>query len=138
MLIQKFKTTYQSMNLETIDSVNDIYHPEIEFVDPFHKVSGLNNLAEYFTRLYQNLDSIEFVFGKTVTSKQEAYISWNMKLIHPRLKSGKEISLDGISFLKFSDDNKIIFHRDYFDGGAMLYENVPVIGRIVRWLKEQI
>ena len=27
---------------------------------------------------------------------------------------------------------------DYFDAGALLYEHVPVLGRIVSWLKRRM
>jgi hypothetical protein len=31
----------------------------------------------------------------------------------------------------------VCYHRDYFDAGEMLYENLPVVGRVIRWIKDQ-
>ncbi|HCW90926.1 MAG TPA: transcriptional regulator, partial [Marinobacter sp.] len=32
---------------------------------------------------------------------------------------------------------RIGYHRDYFDAGQLLYENVPVLGRMIRWIRGQ-
>ncbi len=34
--------------------------------------------------------------------------------------------------------DKVYRHRDYFDAGAMLYEHLPVLGRVVSWLKRRV
>ena len=42
-----------------------------------------------------------------------------------------------MSLLHWQDD-KIIVHQDFFDGGAMLYEHLPVMGWAIRKLKERM
>ena len=44
---------------------------------------------------------------------------------------------------KFYDElvmwhDKVYRHRDYFDAGALLYEHVPLLGRVIRWLKRRM
>ena len=138
MTIEKFKKTYQQMTLENIENIRELYDNNLRFIDPFHQVDGLNNLIKYFDRLYKNLHSTEFVFTQEIITEKDAYLAWNMKLIHPKLKNGNEVLIEGMSYLQFSNEKKIIFHRDYFDGGAMLYENIPLIGAIIRWVKGQL
>lgn len=57
-----------------------------------------------------------------------------MHLRHKRIKRGREIMVDGISHLRVRD-GKVCFHRDYFDAGQLLYENLPLVGRIIRFIK---
>jgi hypothetical protein len=59
-----------------------------------------------------------------------------MNYQHPRLNSGKVVSVQGSSHLKGVED-KVIYHRDYLDLGAMLYEQLPLFGRIIRWFKKK-
>ena len=59
-----------------------------------------------------------------------------MHFQHGKLKNGQPILVEGHSRLKFVD-NKVICHRDYFDVGSMLYENVPVVGDLVRLIKNR-
>ena len=53
-----------------------------------------------------------------------------------KLCCGKPISVQGTSHIRFTD--KVYFHQDYFDGGALLYEHVPVLGSIIQQLKKRM
>jgi hypothetical protein len=57
-----------------------------------------------------------------------------MLLNHSKLDAGETIRVDGSSFLK-TRHGKIYYHRDYFDLGAMVYENLPILGRIIRSIR---
>jgi limonene-1,2-epoxide hydrolase len=51
--------------------------------------------------------------------------------------SWQDLEVQGISHLKFLE-NQVIYHRDYFDLGEMVYEHVPVLGKIVRFIKNSL
>jgi hypothetical protein len=55
-----------------------------------------------------------------------------MHFKHPKL-GNRLISVRGVSHLQISD--KIDFHEDFYDMGAMLYEQLPLLGNVTRWLK---
>jgi hypothetical protein len=40
--------------------------------------------------------------------------------------------------LRFGADGKVIFHQDYFDAGAFLYEKILILGREIRWIKSRL
>jgi hypothetical protein len=42
--------------------------------------------------------------------------------------------VDGFSQISF-EDNKVKHHRDYFDLGSMLYEQIPVLGLLIKKIK---
>ena len=58
-----------------------------------------------------------------------------MNYAHPKLAGGKDIVVDGATDLMFEE--KIIYHRDYIDMGQMLYEQIPVLGSIIRYIKKK-
>ncbi|BBI47777.1 hypothetical protein HORIV_01980 [Vreelandella olivaria] len=62
----------------------------------------------------------------------------DMTFIHPRLAGGKPVEVEGCSALTFADDGRVQRHRDYFDAGAMLYEQLPLMGSAIRWLKKRL
>jgi hypothetical protein len=43
----------------------------------------------------------------------------------------------GGSHLVLDADGCITLHRDYWDAAEELYEKLPVVGRVMRWLKAQ-
>jgi limonene-1,2-epoxide hydrolase len=137
-MLAAFKHLYNSIQLDNLDKLDEIYAQEITFVDPFHELKGLESLKTYFRQMYQNLIAIEFDFGEELFIDGRAFISWDMHLSHPRLNSGKPFTVPGSSFLQFDDRGKITFHRDYFDGADLIYARLPLLGPVIRNIRSRI
>ena len=135
-LIDKLTALFQSFDLSDINKLDDLYHPEVKFQDPFHQVDGLAALKHYFERLYTNVDSCRFEFHRHLVHDHVAFLTWTMHLAHPKLNRGRIIHVEGVSELRFY--GKVLSHRDYFDGGQMLYEQLPLLGHIVQHIKKRL
>jgi hypothetical protein len=46
-----------------------------------------------------------------------------------------DIQSIGISHLRFNANNKIILHQDYWDSMQGFYQHLPIIGGVLRWIK---
>jgi limonene-1,2-epoxide hydrolase len=134
MLIDKFTAFYQDLNRESVKNLNDVYHDDICFDDPVGSHSGLQTVKDYFDGLLTNTLGCRFNISNVIKEDNQAFIVWTMHYEHPKLKGGKTLTVNGTSYIKIQDE-KVIYQRDYFDLGEMLYENVPLIGRIILWLK---
>ncbi|QYJ84932.1 nuclear transport factor 2 family protein [Shewanella mesophila] len=134
--LQNFIAVYSELSTDNLMSLEKIYHPDIEFVDPIHRVHGLTALLDYFTHLYQQLLSCDFVIEHVLEGEREAAVYWTMTFCHKRLNGAAPISVQGHSRLH-SKDNKVVYHRDYLDVGAMLYEHIPLLGGIVSAIKRR-
>ncbi|MGI2064942.1 nuclear transport factor 2 family protein [Shewanella sp. MF08487] len=132
-LVDNFIELYQALNKNNLHLLGQVYGDDIIFTDPMHQISGLESLTQYFAKLYENVQHIQFEIKEVQQSDSQASLFWQMQYRHPKLNKGQLISVDGMSQLKFND--KIYFHRDYFDLGQMLYEQVPFIGGLIRLLK---
>lgn len=131
--------TYNQLNADTLslELLASLYHPDVEFIDPLHRHQGLPQLLAYFTKLYANVRSIRFEFDAQLLDGDQGLMTWTMIFSHPKLKKGQAIQVAGASHLRFAGD-KVIVHRDYFDAGAMLYQHLPLIGRVIHWLKKRM
>ncbi len=134
--LNNFINGYQKLSVDNLELLDNIYHKNITFIDPIHNVEGFDNLYQYFVNLYQNLTACDFVIEQVITDDCCAAIYWKMTYQHTKLNKGKAITVFGNSHIKGFED-KVIYHRDYLDLGAMLYEQLPIIGRLIRWLKLQ-
>lgn len=132
-LVDNFIELYQALNKNNLHLLGQVYGDDIIFTDPMHQISGLESLTQYFAKLYENVQHIQFEIKEVQQSDGQASLFWQMQYRHPKLNKGQLISVDGMSQLKFND--KIYFHRDYFDLGQMLYEQVPCVGGLIRLLK---
>lgn len=138
MKLDTFLEVYKQLNGDNLELLEKIYAEDIVFTDPAHAIHGLEKLTNYFSSLYQNITSIDFSFGNRICVDGEAYLQWDMRFSHPKLKKGDSITLPGITYLRFNEDGKISHHRDYFDLGCMLYEHIPLLGKVVTSIKRRL
>ena len=136
--MQTFLDTYQSLTVDSLDRLASIYTEDIIFIDPAHQIHGLDRLTAYFAALYRNINTINFTFHRHLQTGDEGFVQWEMSFSHPRLNAGRIITVPGISCLRFNEEGKVSYHRDYFDLGAMIYENLPLVGRILTAVKRRL
>lgn len=138
-LVNELMHTYQILDADTLSNqlLAKVYHPEVCFIDPLHQQNGLVALEAYFAKLYRNVSSIRFEFEQQLVSADQAFLQWQMHYSHPKLNKGQEIVVNGVTHLQFQQ-GLIKLHRDYFDAGNMLYEQIPLLGSVISWLKRRL
>lgn len=135
---QKVRNLYLHFDRKFINSLVDVYSEDIQFRDPLHAINGLKNLSDYFSgRLDELLECrYEFHHSMEMSERGEAILFWTMHYRHKKLAGGKTLELTGNSHLLFND--KVYYHRDYFDVGSMLYEHIPLMGFAIRRVKKKV
>jgi hypothetical protein len=135
-LVRRFLDVYEKLDRSNIDSVTTLYTDDIVFIDPVQRVEGLAALQRHLRHTYENVSSVHFDYHQPTMAGSEACIRWRMFFTHPRLNGGRELIVPGVSFIRGGD--KITYHEDYYDMGALLYEHVPLLGGAVRFLKRRL
>ncbi len=134
--LDNFRTLFNKLDKGNLNKLCQVYSEDIRFQDPLGTVNGLDELTHYFAGAYANVISCHFEFGNAVVQGEFAAIPWVMHLRHKRIRKGREVQVQGMSHLEIRD-GMVSYHRDYFDAGEMLYENLPVVGGVIRWIKDQ-
>lgn len=134
-LMHDFVKNINSLTSHNItEKLSQIYTSEIEFIDPVKGINGIEALTDYFNNLYKRVDHCHFTITNHVNDGDTHSIEWQMTLKHQKLAKNNEIVLDGASFIRF-EDNKVCYHRDYYDLGALIYERIPILGSAVRTVR---
>jgi len=135
MVMDRFCQLFNELDKGNLQRLQEVYSEDIRFQDPFSRVEGLDALTEYFAGAYSNVISCRFRFGEPVVQQGHCTIPWVMELRHKRLRKGDLVQVDGISHLDIRD-GRVCYHRDYFDAGQLLYENLPILGSLIRRIRE--
>ena len=135
-IIELFKASYSNVMQLDLGRMDRFYADDLVFKDPVHQIRGLSAMQDYMADITTNVDECRFEFLDQLVSDSAAYMKWNMHFRHPRLGSGRLIIVRGISQIHF--DERIHYHEDTYDMGQMIYEHVPVIGGVNRWLKARL
>ena len=78
-----------------------------------------------------------FVITRQVTQGADCFLTWDFYFFMDRFSSGTEQKIAGATHLVFDAKGRIELHRDYWDAAEELYEKLPVVGSLMRWLKRR-
>nr|WP_297349674.1 nuclear transport factor 2 family protein [uncultured Glaciecola sp.] len=149
--ITKFQSFYTDLASMKIEELADLYSKDVTFVDPVAAHSGITAVEAYFTKLLHNAKYCSFTIhsleqtisipteseSKNTTDGSNYLVTWKMSFTSARINKGHPIHVDGVSQLKVKND-KITYHRDYYDLGQMIYENIPLLGRLIKRIKRTL
>ena len=136
--LARFVALYQQLDRDELHRLPEVYASEVLFTDPAHRIEGLAALTDYFAALYQRIAYCRFVITSQLQQGRQAWLGWTMTFSHPRLRGGEPVTVEGATRLEFDEAGKVCQHRDYFDLGAMLYEQLPLLGPVVRTIKMRL
>ena len=135
---EKVQWSFNALNKNNVSEVVDtFYHPDLEFSDPIVKVKGREAMKKYYADMYKKVEEVKFAFNEFVSMGDTVVGVWVMTLKTDSLNGGEPFTVDGNSVIRFRD-GQAIYHRDYFDVGAMVYEKIPVVGWMVRKVKSKL
>ena len=125
---------FQSISADSARTLSLIYTDDVWFKDPFNEVQGLEQVSHIFTHMFEQVDAPRFVVTHSVLQDDQAFLTWDF-LFRMRRFSDQEQCIRGATHVRFASDGRVAYHRDYWDAAEELYEKLPVVGSLMRWLK---
>ena len=134
--VQRVVSLYQGLTPDNLPELGRVYSEQATFRDPFNAVQGLPAIAAIFSRMFATLDMPRFTVSDVVVAGDDAFLIWDFSC-RSRGSGARNLSIHGASHLRFGADGKVLMHRDYWDAAEELYEKLPVIGTLLRWIKRR-
>lgn len=114
----------------------EVFDADAYFEDPFQKVNGVENIYNVFQHMYETLVEPSFEIIESVQDDRLLYIRWHFRF---KMKQDAEFeTFVGVSRVMFNDAGKAISHIDYWDAASHVYEKIPLLGSILRWIKGKV
>ena len=135
--VERIVDFFESLQPATVQHMGELYTPDAYFKDPFNEVRGLSQVQRIFSHMYVALHEPHFTVMNTVTQGDQCFIVWDFRFRFKRFDTVTIQTVRGCSHLQLNADGKISFHRDYWDAAEELYEKLPYVGALMRWLKKR-
>jgi ketosteroid isomerase-like protein len=127
---------FEALTPETLARLDTVYTEDARFIDPFNDVAGQAGVRRVFEHMFATLDAPRFEIVSALTEGEQCFLLWNFRF---RRKGSSGISLiHGSTHVRFAADGRIAWHRDYWDPARELYETVPLLGAVMRWLRRRL
>lgn len=107
-----------------------VFATDARFADPFQSVVGIKAIIGVFRHMYATLKNPRFEILETFGDADKGYIRWRFHY--------DSSSFEGVSHVRFDSEGKVLSHIDYWDAASNVYEHIPLLGTVLRWLKHRI
>lgn len=126
---------FECLKAQDLGHLDRIYAVDASFKDPFNEVEGLLEIEAVFAHMFRALDTPHFVVRDRLAQGNQAFLTWDFRF---RFKGDTVWQVvRGATHLRFDAHGLIADHRDYWDAAEELYEKLPVLGGLMRWLKRR-
>ena len=133
-LVQYFETLYP----DRVAQMGQFYAQQVWFKDPFNEVQGLAQVQQIFSHMYLALHRPRFVVTERIVDGPQCFLTWDFEFYFKGRRNAVLQTIRGTSHLKFNAAGQVLYHRDYWDAAEELYEKLPLVGSLMRWLKRRI
>lgn len=127
---------FERLTPADLDRLHHWYAADALFKDPFNEVRGVPAIRAVFAHMFTSLEAPRFVVHQAVGSDDEWFLTWDFLFRFKRYASGTQ-RVRGATHLRFDADGRVAVHRDYWDAAEELYEKLPLVGTLMRWLKRR-
>jgi hypothetical protein len=128
-------TYFETLTPARVADLGQLYAPQARFKDPFNEVQGLHEVKRIFEHMYVALEAPHFVITGSMVDGAQAFLTWDFKFTFRRFDTQNLQTIRGGTHLQYDLNGLITLHRDYWDAAEELYEKLPVLGGVMRWLK---
>ena len=134
--VQRVIELFETLSELDIARLDGFYESAARFKDPFNDVVGVPAIQGIFRHMFKALDGPRFVITDAFAQGNQAMLTWDFHFRMRRFSTQPQV-IRGSTHLRFAPDGRISLHRDYWDPAEELYEKLPLIGALMRWLKRR-
>lgn len=134
--VARLVAMFESLAPGDLARLGEFYASDARFKDPFNEVQGVPAIARIFEHMFVALDAPRFVVRDIIADGDQCFLSWDFLFRFKRFSLDEQVVRGG-SHLRFDAQGLVVLHRDYWDAAEELYEKLPVVGSLMRWLKKR-
>jgi ketosteroid isomerase-like protein len=135
--VQELVHFFEQLTPQDLDRLPKLYAPDARFKDPFNEVQGLAAIERIFVHMFEALDSPHFIVSERIVQGQQCFLVWDFQFRFKSFDKTTWQTVRGGTHLVFNEAGQVSLHRDYWDAAEELYEKIPLLGPLMRWLKRR-
>ena len=135
--VQRLVQFFEQLQPQDLPRLPELYATGARFKDPFNEVQGLAAIERIFAHMFESLDSPHFIVTERIVQGTQCFLVWDFRFRFKRFDTTTWQTVRGGTHLVFNDEDLVTLHRDYWDAAEELYEKLPLLGGLMRWLKRR-
>lgn len=120
------------------EQTEKVYAPSAFLNDTLKTTRGSPAIRDYFIKTAQGLNSMTVVFDDVAVSGSNYYFRWTMETRMKHLAPGKIVRTIGITMVRFDPQGRVLLHQDFWDSAQGVWDHVPMLGSVIRWIQSSL
>ena len=125
---------FENLTPESLGEIGDVVADGVRFTDPFNDTAGIEPMRAIFEKMFRDAVDPKFNVLHAAFDGDVCLLNWTFV---GRSRIG-DLSIDGMSSIRFDDTGRVIEHVDYWDAGASVYQQLPLIGPVIRFIRKRL
>ena len=134
--VQRVIDFFEGLQAGDVQRMATLYVDDAFFKDPFNEVRSRDGIERIFAHMFTALDGPRFEIRDVVLQGDQCFLTWDFRFRMKRFARDEQL-IRGASQIRFASDGRIALHRDWWDAAEELYEKLPLVGTLMRWLKRR-
>ena len=137
--IARFENFLSHLDEKTArDQTEKVYASDAFLNDTLKTLHGAPSIRDYFIKTAQGLVSMTVSFDDAALSGRNYYFRWTMDTRMKHLARGKTIRTIGVTMVRFDPAGRVLIHQDFWDSAQGVWDHVPIMGSVIRWIQSKI
>ena len=125
--LEEFIFWFENLKESDVKNLDKFYTNDVFFKDPFNEFMSIKKLTKIFAHMFDELTNPRFVIIDSFHQNDQSFLTWDFIFS----KAGREIKIHGSTHLKWENE-KVKYHRDYWDVGEEVLQKIPIIKSIYK------
>ena len=115
-----------------------VYAPGSYLNDTLVGIDGPGSIEAYFAHTIERSRLLKVEFLERAPVGTDWYARWRMTVAADGLNGGQPVVTYGVTQFRFDAQGRVLIHKDFWDAGSGLYEQLPGLGRVVGWVRAAV
>jgi ketosteroid isomerase-like protein len=134
--VREIVALFERFTAADLPRLAEFYAADARFKDPFNEAQGVPSIRRVYEHMFATLDGPRFVVRDVIVQGEQCFLSWDFRFRMRRFDRSEQL-IRGGTHLQLAADGRIALHRDYWDAAEELYEKLPGLGALMRWLRRR-
>ncbi len=125
---------FEQLSPESLTKIESVYAKHARFVDPFNDLQGIESVRKVYAHMFESLDNPRFLVTRIASTGPLGFMTWTFSFSC----RGRAQSIEGCTQFELDAEDLITLHLDYWDAAKQVYEQIPVLGSVLRMLRRKL
>lgn len=128
----RLQAYFTNMSADSVrEQTATVYAPQAYLNDTLVGLDGAARIRAYFSHTMQATRVLNVRFLDRAPSGIDCFVRWEMTVEHDALAGGKPVLSYGVTQFRFDQEGRVLLHKDFWDSGTGLFEQMPLLGGII-------